>query len=305
MLLDGSEARSGYATHHLATGETNKSWERLLLPCAAIAMPGANFPAVVMRDGGAEEAASLWASVEAECGRYGAQSVVVHNTPSTGSWVDHVEALRHLSYDPLWQPPEAVLTLEPQRGFLGYVAGLRYQGRKLVRRERRTFLEAATVTDQPPSRLLSDEVLRALELRYRKYGHATSLAAVRDRMERVQQLPGLRVRIATLGDDFLGFSATVADRLTGVLTVRLAGWVPNDCFAYFNLCYYDPVAQACDLGLHEVHVGTETYLAKVRRGWGFSSRTAHVKPLVDVGSDFSQEVEALSSGLESRFRDSW
>lgn len=269
MRLNGSEQRTGYTSGELSSADPDRRW----LPCASVVMPGATQPAVVWDTALSspelgETLSTLAAGLLTAAGEGDLASVAVANVPCGGLWRTWREVLGRHDFLPYGQPAGTLLAVPPG-GIPEYLQALPRDRRKKCRREMRSFADAGvSVSEHGPERLLDGDLVTALHQRYAKYGHSTSLGAVRDRMERAQGLPGVRVLVARERDNgkTIAFKAFVVDRAQRRIVSRFGGCLPNDVFAYFNVTFYEPIRYAAEHGLTSMTLGTGTYPPKLARG---------------------------------------
>lgn len=321
-LLDGTEERHGYAAYdmllgtefetsaqHLGATAGQRRHEALALqeelhaatlsPCVGVALPGCYESALAwdtrLDARKLDEALrALVDALEESARSLGAQSIAIQNTSDGPAG----QLLLHAGYLSAAQPPVAVLDV-PDDGLNGYLTRLTAKQRKNCRREIRKFAEAVNSVEVfGAERLLLPDIVRLLEIRYQKYGHATSPRGIEDRLERVQELPGLKVLVAERNGRACAFKAFIVDAPRRRIVSRFSGCEPNDYYAYFNMVYYQPIRLAPHWDVTSIELGTESYHAKVTRGSRLEARTVFLKPLDTELHTTVQKACVLRSAVE-------
>lgn len=188
--------------------------------------------------------------------------------------------------------------------FEDYLGSLSARRRSAVRRELRAFEESgATIATH---RL--DEVVTAvaplMAATQTRHGRPTTAAEAEDLLAYQARFlgPWSRVFVCTRGGRTIGFSLfyelerRLYARLVGFDYERLGG------SEYFNVLFYAPLVDAIDRGVERIHLGIESYEAKLGRGaeprplWCFVRHLSHdLRPLRARARDWSadrlEEVE--------------
>jgi predicted N-acyltransferase len=153
-------------------------------------------------------------------------------------------------------------------GYLGSLGGRR---RQRARRETRSFSEAGFQVTTARLADCCEECAPLLDNVQRRYGHRSTVRKQLAYLERQASVLDRHsiVHLCRRSGSLAGFS--LAYRWEGELFVRCFGLDyaavrPSDG-AYFNLVYYLPIARAIAEGLRAVHLGIESYEAKLLRGF--------------------------------------
>jgi uncharacterized protein len=194
-----------------------------------------------------------------------------------GTTADELASIRP-GVAPLLTSMDACLTLRGS-GFDDYLSGLHKQARTNVRREIAAYQAADVITGFARIGECCDEAAPLLQQLQERYGHGGDEKAYR-RM--------LRGQAEILDDMSLVITARRGGRLIGfalfylwgnTMYLRMAGFdyaMLDDAFEYFNLAFYLPIKWAYEHGFSQLHLGRESYDAKVRRG-------ARLRPLLSAG----------------------
>ncbi|WP_225095341.1 GNAT family N-acetyltransferase [Streptomyces sp. CoH27] len=163
----------------------------------------------------------------------------------------------------------AVIRL-PGTGFDDYLRALpgsRASRRRKIGYERRRFEAAGYHVGCEKLRDCWDELAPLLVQLQHKHGQsATTESTARLVVSQAEHLDGI-VFTCRRDGDLLGFSLVYPWH--DALHVRMAGFDyprPAGAFEYFNLTTYLPIGHAYRHGLREVHLGVESYRAKLLRG---------------------------------------
>lgn len=163
---------------------------------------------------------------------------------------------------------DADLTL-PGSGFEDYLSALHKQARTNARREIATYRAADLATGFERIGDCYEEAAPLLRQLQARYGHAGADEHYR-RM--------LRRHAEALDDLSLVITARRGGRLTAfalfylwgdTMYLRLAGFdypMLADAFEYFNVAFYEPIEWGYRHGYRRIHLGRESYDAKLRRG---------------------------------------
>ncbi|GAA3784100.1 peptidogalycan biosysnthesis protein [Streptomyces phyllanthi] len=153
--------------------------------------------------------------------------------------------------------------------FDDYLATLPSKRRIAARHEYSTFLKAGYELGVEKLADCCEEAAPLLGQLQRKYGHDAHDEGM------LQYLAG---QLEVLGRYSIVFTARRAGKLIGfslmyefgdVLYARAVGFdyaLMGKAFEYYALCYYVPIEYMHQKGLRELHLGMETYRAKVARG---------------------------------------
>lgn len=169
---------------------------------------------------------------------------------------------------PLLTSMEARLTL-PGTGFGDYLASLRKQARTNARREIAAFRASGLVTGIERIGDCCDEAAPLLRQLQAHYGHGGTDEHYRRMLRRhAAALDDLSLVVTARRDGRLVAFALFYLRGT-TMYLRLAGFdyarLPG-VFEYFNVAFYIPIEWAYDHGFDRIHLGRESFEAKVRRG---------------------------------------
>lgn len=174
--------------------------------------------------------------------------------------------------------------------FADYLSGLRKQARTNVRREIAAYRAAGYVTKLERIGDCCDEAAPLLRQVQARYGHGGDEEHYR-RM--------LRRHAEALDDISLVVTARRSGRLVAfalfylwgsTMYLRLAGFdypLLADAFEYFNVAFYLPIEWAYQHGYAQLHLGRESFDAKVRRG-------ASLRPMLSAALPAASE-EAMHS----------
>ncbi|GAA0966519.1 hypothetical protein GCM10009555_008590 [Acrocarpospora macrocephala] len=176
-----------------------------------------------------------------------------------------------------------------------YFAGFTANRRKVLRKERRRYLDEGHRVSAG-SGLTDDLVPLQLE-RYLRYGFEADTHAVRDRFARARTIPGLQVVRADSPDGPAGFVACYHDPHRSRLVPRLGAFGGDRAGVYFNLAFYELITHAIEIGARSIHYGTHSYEAKTHRGCRLERLHTRVLAL-DGDQDWLADAAALRGGLE-------
>lgn len=169
---------------------------------------------------------------------------------------------------PLLTSMEARLAL-PGTGFEDYLASLRKQARTNARREIAVYRGSGLVTGIERIGDCCDEAAPLLRQLQAHYGHAGTDEHYRRMLRRhATALDDMSLVVTARRDGrlvafalFYLWGTTMYLRLAGFDYARLPG-----AFEYFNVAFYIPIEWAYDHGFDRIHLGRESFEAKVRRG---------------------------------------
>jgi hypothetical protein len=328
MLVDGGEARGGYVTYDLmldayvdeALRDAGRTSDLDRERCArlreraaplgnartaTVATTAAYFPGIVwdldLDDAAAERAVrDVVERVLASAKCQGAAVVAVGNVPDCERFAPIRGALLSLGFVRAEVAPYTELVV-PAGGFAAYMSAMHTS----ARREQRVFAQAIDrVAIEGASRLVESDLVQLLAEHYRKYGHANTLASVRNRLERVSSFgDNVKVLVAEIAGRAVGFTAMVLDPGRRRVVPRLFACEDNDAFVYFNLAFYEPVRAAALWGFGKIALGTTAYRAKLLRGAHLNVRSTWFAPLDEDLRGIVEEVAAYRSELEAARRD--
>lgn len=160
----------------------------------------------------------------------------------------------------------------PEGGWPEWEAGLSRNNRSTVRRDVRRFRDAGYRIEQVPMTECWDRLGALASGTQAKYGHATSADIELSSLRNHALCMGEAARTALLtapDGAVVGFCLYYVWHDT--LTLRWLGFDYDrlrltNAGEYFNLCYYDNVERAGELGVRWLHAGVQSADAKVRRG---------------------------------------
>lgn len=185
---------------------------------------------------------------------------------------------------PLFTSMDAHLTL-PGSGLGDYLSTLRKQARTNARREIATYRAAGLVTGFERIGDCCDEAAPLLQQLQARYGHGGPEEHYR-RM--------LRRHAGALDDMSLVVTARRGGRLVAfalfylwgsTMYLRLAGFdypLLAGAFEYFNVAFYLPIEWAYEHGFRQLHLGRESFDAKLRRG-------ARLRPMLSAALPVTSE----------------
>jgi predicted N-acyltransferase len=186
--------------------------------------------------------------------------------------------------------------------FDAYVASLPRKRRHAVRKEVAEFERSGLRVTR--AHLAGQEATLAplLVNVQRRYGHPADAAAFERNLRSAAAHAGAAARVFLLEDGSRVVGFCLCYEWSGRLFVRAVGFDyqhPNLDGAYFTLGVYEPLRYAIERGLDEVHLGTESFAAKVHRGgelWPLWS-AVHAGRLADTAQS------ALLAASRDRLRD--
>lgn len=209
------------------------------------------------------------------------------------------DELAHLrpAVAPLLTSMDAHLTL-PGSQFGDYLSALRKQARTNARREIAAYRAAPFTTGFERIGDCCDEAALLLMQLQARYGHGGDEGHYR-RM--------LRRHAEALDDLSLVVTARRGGRLAAfalfylwgnTMYLRLAGFdypLLADAFEYFNIAFYEPAGWAYEHGFQQLHLGRESYQAKVRRG-------ARLRPMLSIALPPASGRAAESARAWNRYQ---
>jgi uncharacterized protein len=157
----------------------------------------------------------------------------------------------------------------PDGGFAAYLGGLGSRRAYTVRKEMRIFHEAGYETAVVSLGDVWHEAGPLVASVQRRYGHDESAEEARR---------SLQAQAETLGQYSVVFTARREGTLVALsvcyvwrdtLHARMVGFDYDalcDAREYFALLFYEPLRWAVENGLRQIHLGRESYLAKLLRG---------------------------------------
>lgn len=175
---------------------------------------------------------------------------------------------------------------------------------KAIRREIRRFRGSGAVVERGR---LADHYADAGPLLAnveRRHGHDTTAA----RMTEV-----LRMKAAHVGDDAVVLLCRRDERLVAFSVVFPRGdelyvWgygcdydACGDDFEYFNLVFYEPIEYAIETGRSTIHLGVESYEAKVARGAEPVPLWSLIAPTAGLGDDWRASLGAWNERARARW----
>lgn len=168
--------------------------------------------------------------------------------------------------------------------FEGYLASLPSRRRSNVRREVKLFSDPDLSLSTAPLGECYQEIAPLATEHLRRYGSAITADLMEKRLaEQVAYLDGVsRVILCRKGRGLVGFALFY--EWEKHLYARMVG-MSTDAkryAAYFNLTYYQPLRQATEEGLRQLHLGPDSYEAKLLRG-------ARLLPLWSVVTERTDE----------------
>ncbi|MFC0003449.1 peptidogalycan biosysnthesis protein [Micromonospora siamensis] len=279
LLVDADEPRTGYTLADLLDQRHSPPGWLPSGPTVFIGALGARLPAVVGDPAGGHRA--LLDRIEEWARDRGAPAVAVGPVPRTAEWTELADGLTDAGYQPVTQPPEAVLDVDGT-GLAGVLERLPRGQRKNVRRQMRVFAAGGGRVEVLPTERADDPRAAAL-LRdhYRKFGHRSTLADAADRLHRARAIPGALVLSATDDTGIRGVSVLAVDPVRRELFSRLSACRRDDDFTWFNLTFYARIDTAVARGATTLYYGDTTYTPKVQRGCTLRGLTTYVR-LVDA-----------------------
>jgi hypothetical protein len=157
----------------------------------------------------------------------------------------------------------------PGSGFDDYLAALRKQSRTNARREIAAFRAADVVTGLERIGDCCDEAAPLLAQLQARYGHAGPEDHYRRMLRRhAEALDDMSLVVtARRGGRLAAFALFYLWRST--MYLRLAGFdypLLTGAFEYFNVAFYLPIDWAYAHGFDQLHLGRESFEAKLRRG---------------------------------------
>jgi hypothetical protein len=218
--------------------------------------------------------------------------------------LDDAEALSSVegASRPLLQRPEARLDA-PGGSFEDYLGSLRRDRRHRVRREVERFLgsDVQVARETVPEAL--DEAPLLLVNVERKHGGDPRVEPMRGFLAALDEAFGPRCVLFTSRRDGRLVAFSLAIEWGERLYVRAIGFdydAEPPAGAYFNLGYYEPLRRCYERGLSGLHLGIDSYPAKVHRG-------ARLEPLwaVVLGGDGSGPSPADVRAWNERRLDEW
>jgi predicted N-acyltransferase len=176
--------------------------------------------------------------------------------------------LPDFGYVPFLQSLEVRLPLVGD-GFGGYLGALPGERRRTIRKELTAF-DASGLrivrTALPGQERTVAPLLANLQ---RRYGHPADPAALAASFALAAEEVGPKSVLFLLRGDGRTVGFCLCYRWRGRLFARAAGFdyaYPGLRGAYFPLAFYEPLRYAAEHGLREVHLGIESFEAKVHRG---------------------------------------
>ncbi|GAA1018192.1 hypothetical protein Aple_033980 [Acrocarpospora pleiomorpha] len=249
---------------------------------------------VLACDQGKAIAETLARAVESVARSWGATHVEFAHLQATGQdrWIAEVLAAR--GYADALVGANAVLDVTfPSLD--AYFAGFTANRRKVLRKERRRYLDEGHRVSAGTG--LTDDLVPLQLERYLRYGFEADAHAVRDRFARARTIPGLHVVRADGQDGPAGFVACYHDRHRARLVPRLGAFGGDRSGVYFNLAFYELISHAIEIGARSIHYGTHSYEAKTHRGCRLERLHTRILAL-DGDQDWVEDAAALRGGLE-------
>ncbi|MGW3173938.1 peptidogalycan biosysnthesis protein [Streptomyces sp. NPDC001153] len=179
--------------------------------------------------------------------------------------------------------------------FEGYLRNLSSKRRVAVRHEFSTFRSAGYELGLEKLEDCYEEAAPLLGQLQRKYGHEARDEGMRDYLAGQVEMLGRYSRVFTArrSGRLVGFSLMY--EFGEVLYARAVGFdytQTEKAFEYYALCYYLPIEYMHQQGLRVLHLGMETYQAKVARG-------AHLSPLWSVALPLASSPRAETSPVDT------
>jgi predicted N-acyltransferase len=207
---------------------------------------------------------ALLSQVERESAAAGEDALLLYMPSHT---CDELARLRP-GVAPLLTSMDAHLAL-PGSGFDDYLAALRKQSRTNARREIAAFRAADVVTGLERIGDCCDEAAPLLAQLQARYGHAGPEDHYRRMLRRhAEALDDMSLVVtARRGGRLAAFALFYLWRST--MYLRLAGFdypLLTGAFEYFNVAFYLPIDWAYAHGFDQLHLGRESFEAKLRRG---------------------------------------
>ncbi|MFI6013286.1 GNAT family N-acetyltransferase [Streptomyces sp. NPDC051243] len=169
--------------------------------------------------------------------------------------------------------------------FEGYLQNLGSKRRIAIRHEFSTFRSAEYELDVEKLEDCYEEAAPLLGQLQRKYGHEARDEGMREYLAGQVEMLGRYSRVFTArrSGRLVGFSLMY--EFGDVLYARAVGFdytQTGKAFEYYALCYYLPIEYMHRQGLRALHLGMETYQAKVARGAGLSPLWSVALPLASA-----------------------